>query len=284
MKTILIPFDFSANARKALAYALELGKLFESQLYIYHVLHESPYTLAAAATEQEMEKLIAKDGEEKTAALKDEVNTLLQSLPITFSAERIKTKAEYNPLVVEKIIAVAKEQDAELVVMGTHGTSGIKKFFFGSNTSNMITKSDIPVLAIPEQYEYTPVKTILYASDLENLPAELKRIIPFAHSLHAGINVLHFDYGQNERKITEEEANIIIKNNQYQHIKFVKEKADLTIPLLKQIRHYMQEHQPEWLTMFTKEKSLWDKLIIGSKTEDMAHTLKVPLLSFKKPG
>lgn len=283
MKTILIPFDFSENARKALEYALQLAKVVESNLYLYHVLHESPYKLANAANEQEMEKLIKKDEEEKTRALKEEIYKALLTLKISFPSEKIKVKAEYNPLIVEKIILVANESDADLIVMGTHGASGIKKFLFGSNTSNMIARSDIPVLAIPQHFVYNTVRTILYASDLENPEAELNRLIPFARSVHAGIDLLHFDYGPDEIKKPDEEVAQIIKRTGYLDIRLVKQAADVEVPLLKQIRHFMEMNNPQWLVMFTRERSMWDKLFIGSKTEDMANTLKLPLLSFKKP-
>ena len=283
MKTILIPFDFSENARKALEYAMQLAKVVESNLYLYHVLHESPYKLATATNEQEMEKLIKKDEDEKTRALKEEIYKALLNLKISFPSEKIKAKAEYNPLIVEKIISVAKELDADLIVMGTHGASGIKKFFFGSNTSNMIARSEIPVLAIPQHFGYSTVRTILYASDLENPEAELNRLIPFARSVHAGIDLLHFDYGPDEIKKTDEEVAQIIKKTGYLDIRLVKQTADVEVPLLKQIRHFMEINNPQWLVMFTRERSMWDKLFIGSKTEDMANTLKLPLLSFKKP-
>lgn len=284
MKTIVIPFDFSTNARKALEYAIHLGKDTESPIYVYHVLHESPYKLAASSGEQEMEMLIQKDEKEKTAALKQEVNNILHSLSLNFGSDRITVKAEYNPLITERILELSKKQNAGLIVMGTHGASGIRKFLFGSNTSNMIAKSDIPVLAIPEKNSYTPVKTILYASDLEDLRAELDRIIPFAKSLHAFIDVLHINYGPNEKKITTDAAKEITGQSVYQYINLLIRDADTLMPLLKQIRNYMQEQMPEWLVMFTRERSMWNKLFIGSKTEDMSLSLQLPLLSFKKPG
>ncbi|MBI3138649.1 MAG: universal stress protein [Sphingobacteriales bacterium] len=283
MKTIVLPFDFSPNARAAMACALQLARSTESGLFVYHVLHESPYKLAAASGETAMDDLIRRDETEKTLALKEEVGKLEHVLNTGIDPERIRVKAEYNPLVVEKTIELAVSAGAGLIVMGTHGASGIRKFLFGSNTAHMIARSPVPVLAIPEHYVYKPVRTLLYASDLEHLEEELGRLIPVAISLHAGIEVLHLDYGYNDKKISNEAAADIIRSAAYQFIQLVTRKASLEKPLLKQVRHYLEEKNPDWLVMFTKEKSMWNKLFIGSRTEDMAQSLQVPLLSFKKP-
>lgn len=266
-----------------MAAALQLAACMGSGLFVFHVLHESPYKLAAASGETEMDDLIRRDEAEKTNALKEEVDTLVHTLKTGIDPGRIQVKAAYNPLVVEKTIELAVSSGAGLIVMGTHGASGIRKFLFGSNTAHMIARSPVPVLAIPEQYVYKPVRTLLYASDLEHLEEELGRLIPIAISLHAGIDVLHLDYGYNDKKISNEEAEHVIRNSAYQFIQLVTRKASLEKPLLKQVRQYLEEKQPDWLVMFTKEKSMWNKLFIGSRTEDMAQSLQVPLLSFKKP-
>ncbi len=283
MKPIVLPFDFSPNARAAMACALQLAGSTASGLYVYHVLHESPYKLAAASGETAMDELIRQDEAEKNLALKEEVENLEHVLKTGIDPERIHIKAEYNPLVVEKTIELAVSAGAGLIVMGTHGASGIRKFLFGSNTAHMVARSPVPVLAIPEHYVYKPVRTLLYASDLEHLEEELGRLIPVAISLHAGIEVLHLDYGYNDKKISNEEAESIVRRSAYQFIQLVTRKASLEKPLLKQVRHYLEEKKPDWLVMFTKEKSMWNKLFIGSRTEDMAQSLLVPLLSFKKP-
>jgi nucleotide-binding universal stress UspA family protein len=168
--------------------------------------------------------------------------------------------------------------------MGTHGASGLRKVFFGSNAANMISRSDIPVLAISRDYEYKPVEKIMYASDLEHLEAELKLIIPFAIALNAVIEVVHLDYGANDQKINPEEAENIIRKSPYQFIHLLIRDAELNKPILNQLKAHAAVLNPDWLIMFTKAKSMWDKLFLGSHTEDMSHALLLPLLSFKKPG
>jgi nucleotide-binding universal stress UspA family protein len=283
MKTIVVPFDFSPNARTALATALHLAKATASPVLVIHIVHESPYKLAAATNEAEMNRLIRLSEEEQTTALQQEIAEMQQGLSLKFHQGQVTAKAVYHPLIVEKIIALAAEADAGMMVMGTHGASGIKKVLFGSNTAHMISRSTLPVLAIPADYRWKTVEKIVYASDLEHLEAELKELIPFAISLNAVIELLHFDFGYNDKKISVEEAESIIRHAPYQFIHLQICEGKLNKPLLRQLKTQLDELKPEWLIMFTKEKSMWDKLFLGSHTEDMSQALPLPLLSFKKP-
>lgn len=284
MKPIVVPFDFSPNARTALATALHLAKATASPVLVIHIVHESPYKLAAASNEAEMNRLIRISEEEQTTALHQEIAEMQQGLSLKFHQGQVTAKAVYHPLIVEKIIALAKEADAGMIVMGTHGASGLKKVLFGSNTAHMISRSTLPVLAIPADYRWKTVEKIVYASDLEHLESELKQLIPFAISLNAVIELLHFDYGYNDKKISVDQAENIIRRSPYQFIHLRLCEGNLNKPLLRQLKTQLDELKPDWLIMFTKEKSMWDKLFLGSHTEDMSQALPLPLLSFKKPA
>jgi len=283
MKTNIVPFDYSPNARTALSIALQLARATASALLVVHIVHESPYQLATAINETEMNRLIRQHEQEKTFTLQQETDKIRQSLSLKFPPGQIMVKAVYNPLIVEKIIEIANTEDAGLIVMGTHGASGLRKLLFGSNTAHMISRSPVPVLAIPSGYSWKPVEKIVYASDLEHLESELRHVIPFAIALNAVIEILHLDFGFNENKISRETAEKIIRKSPYQFIHLELREANGNQPLLKQLRKHLDDIGPDWLLMFTKEKSMWDKLFLGSHTEDMSQALPLPLLSFKKP-
>ncbi|MBN8685532.1 MAG: universal stress protein [Chitinophagales bacterium] len=284
MKTIVVPFDFSTNATHALAYALQLSAVTYSPVLVFHVLHESPYRLASATTPAEMDELIRFDEQEKIRELDKAIGELLPTLPVKINRELISSKVQYHALIVEKTIEVAQAAEAGLIVMGTHGASGIRKWLFGSNTANMVARCPIPVLAIPEQYAYKPISRLLYASDLENLETELNTLIPFAIRLHAVIDVLHLDYGEHEKKISTDTAERVLRNLPYQFIMLHTVTADLNKSLMKQLNQSVQSMQPEWLVMFTRGRNFWDRIFSGSRTEDMVQALPVPILSMKKPG
>lgn len=281
MKTILVPSDFSKNADTALLYAIKLSNLLQTKLVVFHCYQVSFNVIAEATSEEQTDLFIKKDIAIHVVKLQNHVNSAYKELRINMPSTTI-VGVELNPLVVEKTIEVAGQHHADLIVMGTHGASGLNKLFFGSNTSTMISKSDIPVLAIPENYSFKKIETIALASDLEDPEDELNRVIPFVSALDARLDIVHLDYGLDAFGRQEQQAIKFMEKCTYKKIRLVQQKAVLEHTLLKQLRKYLDEQKPEWLIMFTKERSFWDKILLRSKTEDMANFLELPLLSFKK--
>jgi nucleotide-binding universal stress UspA family protein len=283
MSTILVPTDFSKNATAALRYAIRLSKQTKSGLIVFHCSYISAYALSAATSEAQMTQLLKEDEEHKMEKLQEQVSKAYKNLEINKIPASTRCVVSYNPLLVEKTLEIARENKVGLIVMGTHGASGITKFFFGSNTSVMISKSPVPVLAIPEAYKYTPLENMVFASDLENLSAELKTLIPFAQACKSNLAVLYLDYGIDADDTKLKKAQLAIKNAGYKKIKLELQKATLESSLVSQLKKYLAKLKPDCLVMFTRERSIWDRLFLkGSKTEDMSTALRVPLLSFKK--
>jgi len=281
MKTILVPTDLSKNADAALRYAIRISNLTAADIRVLNCYQYSSYQHLITETEKQRNLLIKKDGEEQMLKLQQQVQRVYKALHATMKGTT-KIQAEFNPFVVEETIAVARKIKADLIVMGTHGTTGIQKFLFGSNTSNMVSKSPVPVLAIPEGYRLRRIKTLLFASDLENFKEELKKVTAFAKDISATVKVLHFEYGEGSWELKKKEITGIIAKNNYPGVTIEVVKADARYPLMKQLRNYMHKQMPGCLVMFTKERGFWEKLFVGSKTEDISCALPLPLLSFRK--
>ena len=195
MNSILVPSDFSGNATSALRYAILLSRQLKTSLIVFHCSHISAYALTAASTEEQMSLLIKQDEKDKLEKLQEQVNKAYKYLDINKIPTSTKCLVEYNPMVVENTIDIAQQYNADLIIMGTHGATGIKKFFFGSNTSIMISKSPVPVLAVPDNYKFVPWQSIVFSSDLQNLAQELNNLIPFAKGSKAALEILYLDYG-----------------------------------------------------------------------------------------
>jgi nucleotide-binding universal stress UspA family protein len=283
MPSIIVPSDFSKNSTVALRYAIQLCKISKLDLIVFHASHISAYALSAASTEEQMTLLLQEDETSKMEKLQDQVNKAYKYLNVAKIPEGTRLLVQYNPMVVERTLELAAEQKASMIIMGTHGATGINKFFFGSNTSVMISKSEIPVLAIPENYKWNAPKDILFASELQNMGKELKQLLPFALSTKANIRVLYLDYGIDADDKKMKKALEAIKTSGYKKIKLEIQKANIEDTLVSQLKKQIAKNKPDILVMFTRERTMWDRLFgKGSKTEDMSTSLSVPLLSYKK--
>jgi len=287
MNTILVPSDLSKNATTALRYAIRLSGIMKARLVVFHCANIRPYVFAAAAASEEQVTLLLKEEESfKRKKLQSQVSKAYKYLGIKKIPATTKIIVETNPIVVDNILAVAEKEHTGLIVSGTHGATGLNRFFFGSNTANLICKSTIPVLAIPGKYKFTRVKDIVLSSDLENIGEELSRLIPIAKTLKVNIDVLYMDYGVDTKQVHIKNARASIIKSGYQKMKLVTKPASIEYSLIRQVRKYLANHNHQWLVMFTKERGFWDKIFYGGKTEYMSYSLKIPLLSFKKdiPG
>jgi nucleotide-binding universal stress UspA family protein len=283
MPSIIVPTDFSKNSTIALRYAIQLCKISKYDLIVFHASHISAYALSAASTEEQMSALLEEDESHKMKKLQDQVNKAFKFLNIAKIPASTRLLVQYNPMVVERTLELAYQEKAAMIVMGTHGATGINKFFFGSNTSVMISKSEIPVLAIPENYKWNAPKDILFASDLENLNKELKQLLPFAEATKASIRILYMDYGIDPDDKKMKKALDVMKASGYKKLKLELQKATLEDTLVSQIKKYISKKKPDVLVMFTRERTMWDRMFgKGSKTEDMSSSLSTPLLTYKK--
>lgn len=271
MKTILVPTDFSNNANNALRYAGAFAQAMQSELKILHV------SINVIGRYNRVSDLFL----EEIADLKKKSKKQLEKLCDKYAKTPCSILVETgNP--VNKIIETSKKSRADIIIMGTHGASGLNRILFGSNASETISKSEIPVLAIPQRYRFKKIDTIVYASDLKNPVNELKLLIPIAKNLDATIEILNINYGWEQDNIKRKELERKIKLLNYKKIKLIEQKASVENTLPEHINKYLKKRKPEILAMFPEKKSWFDKVFNLSNTEGFSYNLKIPLLSIRK--
>jgi len=135
---ILFPTDFSESAENASRYALSLAKKYGSKVYVIHVIEPFTYTtefgLDFSAQLKEMEASARRLLDDIAASIK-KTNLDVESALITG-----------EPFV--EIIKYARKEQVDLIVMATHGRSGIEHMLMGSVAEKVVRKSPCPVLTI----------------------------------------------------------------------------------------------------------------------------------------
>jgi len=128
MKTVFAPVDFSDASKNALSFAAELCKRASARLVAINVLTEGD------------------DEEETKERLTNIELDLKKSFGDDLNCESLITRGEF----VASLKKVIADQDPDIIVMGTKGASGLKRILIGSNTVNLIAKTNLPVLVVPE--------------------------------------------------------------------------------------------------------------------------------------
>ena len=139
--TILFPTDFSQGARAAMDYALSLARDYQAKLILLYVIQDIsiaewyiPSSLSAADLVEDMQKSATAEMEKWGAEAAARVSSI----------ERLVVRGV--PFV--EIIRTAKEKNADLIVIGTHGRTGIDHMLFGSTAEKVVRKSPGPVLTV----------------------------------------------------------------------------------------------------------------------------------------
>lgn len=142
LKRILLPTDFSEYSGAARDYACSLVEKFNAELHVLHVLQD----LVAMAPEPGMAFPPPGDYlKELEASAKLALEKLpADGLPAGFKVER--SLKHGSPFL--EIIRYAKEQGIDLIVMGTHGRTGLAHVLLGSVAEKVVRKSPCPVLTV----------------------------------------------------------------------------------------------------------------------------------------
>ena len=155
MKTIIAPVDFSDASTNALSFAAEMSKRASAHLHIVNVLAQG----------------------EDEAETKSRLKTVELELQKTFGPNLNCGSSVAHGSLIAALQEIIDAQQPDLIVMGTKGASGLKRILIGSNTVNVIAKTLLPVLVIPEMARFKDFdrkgkNRIVLATDLEALEDE----------------------------------------------------------------------------------------------------------------
>ena len=141
IKTILFPTDFSNGARAAMDHAISLAKDYQAKLILLYVIQDIsiaewyiPSSLSVADLVEDMQKSAWQEMDKWIAEVSKRVSDV----------EKMVVRGV--PFV--EIIKTAKERSADLIVIGTHGRTGIDHMLFGSTAEKVVRKAACPVLTV----------------------------------------------------------------------------------------------------------------------------------------
>ena len=143
-KKVLFCTDFSENADYAFNFAYGVAKRDEGFLYIMHVVPENPHQAYVEGF------ITAVDSEKIQQAIEENLGNDFREHYVN----KIENGVKYETVIKsgredEEIVEFAREEKVDIIVMGTHGKTGIEHVFFGSVAERVIRHSPYPVFIIP---------------------------------------------------------------------------------------------------------------------------------------
>lgn len=277
MKKILVPTDFSTNAKHAARIGAFIARETKGSVILLHVNTAIAYTppLPDYSVPQAFDlEAYRENAAEALHALKKELSETAGFADVPFES-RVEDGFLHNA-----IRRIAEEDGVDLVVMGTKGATGAVEFFLGSNTEKVIRTAPCAVLAVPESARSFEWKQVLVPTTLRpdqvrafEWLAEWQAYFPFEVS----VLYLNDPLGLVSNDAIEEKANemttaaglrkctVLIGGNTFNE--------ELAILEVARERHI------DVIAMGTHQRQGLSHLLFGSLTEDMANHSDIPVLS-----
>ena len=265
MKKILVPTDFSVNAKLALKHAIEIANHLGGIVSVLHVYQKSTFIGSFGTIDQ----VVKKDCEQELSKL------ISQMKPFLSDQAHIEGFVKNGPS-IDTICETADKLDVCMIVMGTTGADGMKKMFLGSTASNVILETSKPVLAIPKEFQNFKISNVTLASDnkkIENLDV-LKPIIDFVTHFDAVLNLLTVIDKENPEPETNTSLQDYLKKNGVNSTYHKVSSEDVE----KGILEFVERENSNMLCVLHHGKGLFQSIFHSSVAEKIAFDSKVPLL------
>lgn len=275
MKNILLPTDFSENAWNAILYTLHLYKNESCKFILLNSYQINGY--------HKNSKLIPIPGNEALEKAKKNSEQGLQRLIDVIKKGYPNRKhhflaVSHNYPLLESIEHEIEQNDIEVIIIGTKGSTGDYEVIYGSNTIKIMDEVEsCPILAVPSNVPFFEINEIVLASSLKitHYEKDFQYLKKLALQTHARICVLHI----------EEEAGLSISQKQNKHLleSYLEgiqlsfhSLAHVSVPI--GIYCFIESRGSDMITFLNKKHSYFEKLLFNPLYKDLGNYSVIPVL------
>jgi nucleotide-binding universal stress UspA family protein len=286
-KKILVPVDFSEFSDKAVEYAMFLAEKYCADITLLHaiVLFEEDFDEEEQL--QLYEKIIEKKENDRTKQMESHCK-VGKNRGIGIDSVLLRGFS-----VPDSILDYISDKDFDLVVLGTHGRTGLGKWILGSVAEKIVRLSPIQVLTIHKDFDKMNIKKILVPVDFsEYSKIPVDRGIAIAREFNAKLEFLHVVEMESHPEFYTISFEPILKANPdlKQHIiknmikitGISKDKSAYAVTegkVYKEIKKYAENNQIDLIVMATLGKSELEHFLVGSNSERVVRIASCPVLT-----
>lgn len=274
MKQILLPVDFSENAKHAVKYALNLYKNQECNFYFLHVYSPIVYSYDYQLTEGIYEL----DVHDKVNAKHQKtLNDFINEVSIEYKQQSFNYYGIVKPSVLtDAVCDIVKDKNIEVIIMGTKGVTASNKVLFGTNTIHVINKRVCSVIAVPEKYDIVDVKNILFPTDLyvNYKDRHLKTLKDIARNFNGKIHILHVLFRSLTTQLRNNKDILETQLENFETKFILEENKDIPVA----ISDYQKEFPSDLLVMINNKHLFFENLFFRPVISNIAMHVELPFL------
>ncbi|MFT6795785.1 MAG: nucleotide-binding universal stress UspA family protein [Maribacter sp.] len=276
---ILLPTDFSANARNAIDYAIYLFGKEACTFYILNAFEVGASGLSSTmgkAKNTRLYRAIKEESERNTKSLVAELKSKNKNPLHAFEGLSISDS------LLNAIGKTVIDYNISFVFMGSKGSSAVKEVFMGSNTVSVIKHIDFcRLVAVPENYSFNFPNKIAFATNFEHVSSkvELNPLIDLATLCDSEIIIVHMDMGKNLTSQQQTCKNLLMKRLDGLPHRFVEIKEESKIS--DAIQSFASENKEVgMIAMASYWHSFFERLTKENVINRIAFDTEVPFLIF----
>ena len=272
---ILIPIDFSETSLLAIEHGGFMAKLFKAEIILAHIVeqHYQQFNIVAPEIKFEIPSDLVTKLEEKLKDLAEKIRKDYGVVVTTICSEGT---------ICDEIVSLSNSEKVDLIVMGTHGLTGLSEMFMGSNAYRVVTLSAIPVLTVHNHSKRIGFSDILLPID--NSKHSRQKVVPvLALAKQYGSRIHLLGLLDDDDRSDREKFNV--KINQ---VKEFITKAGIPVSvhikdggnLAKNTLAAIQEFKAELVVIMTDQEENFTGSFIGPYAQQVVNHSPVPVLSF----
>lgn len=254
-KSILVPFDNSKSAFRALDMAIMFAKKCESRITMVHVV---------------------------TSPNRDQSEKVKE----TMEAKKVETGLEFLFLkqsgrIPNEIMDAAEAVEADLIVMGTHGASGFQPMWIGTNAFRVVSLAHIPVITIRETVESTTAENILLPIDEhKDSRQKVPMGIALAKLLGSKVHVLEATkYDQKDVSAKVDRYGDQVVEMVKEHELPVVENSAFGVNVVNHVLNYAEDLGESSMIIMMSEAESSSNFFLGSNPQQLVNHSTVPVMT-----
>lgn len=281
MNRLIIPTDFSDISKNSIIYGFQMASKLNLEINLIHVLEL--YKFAAGTSEAELISTIlpADNIQEMEASANESFKKLLAEI-----ANQIPANVTYNSKVVSghlvnEMVVESAINESTLMILAVASSQDLITRFTHSTIAAILAEAQCPVLVVPSGFSFKVPEKVVLATDFNKYDIDmLKNYIELYGKFNPEIQILHVSSKPIDFKTELKFAGfkqLTIEKTNYNKISF---KLSTHKNVVQGIIESLKNDNADMLLMLKEHESFFKSLFEVSKTEKIAHYLKIPMLSY----
>ncbi|MBQ3787553.1 MAG: universal stress protein [Bacteroidales bacterium] len=262
MGKVVVGFDFSSGSAYAVDLAIDIANRWQSDIRLVYVKEK-----------KEDEAPIRAEIERRNAG----VAHLLKGIKLEYILR------QGNP--AEELAKQAEEDDASLVIVGTHGMSGMRKSLLGRNSYRTVELSPVPVLLIREDFNFNKAleNIVVPIDSSDDTRQKIGQAATFAKTFGSKIHLLGLftSAAPSVRQVVKNYISMVQRyldsNNIEYSTEFMAVKGNVTTDTIE----YAERVGADMIAIMTEQESSLTSLIMGNFAQQMLTQSKIPVLTVR---